>query len=223
MRTTPEKFRTLLSHFGARRPNAQTGVLALREPARVVPHRGSLAERRPPADAGRLVKVQSGEELPAGFCVNLHRILVPTALDDASTTALEYASSLALAFGSELALLHVLEDPAGARASRVETELQRRFAAVRARGLHARLFLRADLVCEQVKAVASALKANLIVTSHDYHRRFLSCLAQEDAGGSAMIQGVPCPLVLVNAAVGPKALGMGVPLGCQRRPLAVTA
>src|SRR2546421_445349 len=102
MRTTPEKFRPL-SHFGARHPNAETGVLALREPARVVPHRGGLAGRRPPRNGGLLLEVRPGEELPAGFCVNLHCILVPTALDDESATALEYASTLALGFGSELA------------------------------------------------------------------------------------------------------------------------
>jgi nucleotide-binding universal stress UspA family protein len=169
-----------------------------------------------------LVEVHSDEELPAGFCVNLNRILVPTALEGASATALQYASTLALSFGSELVLLHVLEDPACAKASRVEAALWRCFSAIRAQGVRARLFLRAGLVGEQVKAVASALKANLIVTSTDYHRRFLSCLAHEDSGASS-IQGVPCPVVLVNAAVGPKAAGTALPIGCQRRPLDVAA
>ena len=81
-----------------------------------------LRPRRPPANGGALVEVRPGEALPPGLCVNLHRILVPTALDDSSATALAYASALALGFGSELALLHVFEDPACAKASRVEAE-----------------------------------------------------------------------------------------------------
>ena len=76
---------------------------------------------------------------------------------------------------------------------------------------------------EQVKAVASALRASLIVTSHDYYRRFLSYLAHED-GGASPPQGLACPIVLVNASVGPKAFGTGaVPLSRHSRPLDVAA
>jgi nucleotide-binding universal stress UspA family protein len=222
MRTTPKTFRPL-SHFGARHPNAQTGVSAVREPARVVPRRGGLAGRQPPGNGGALVEVRPGEALPTGFCVNPHRILVPSALDYPSAIALACASALALRFGSELALLHVLEDPACAKASRVEAALWRCFEAVRAQGVHARLFLRAGVVVEQVKAVASALGASLIVTSHDYHRRFLNCLAHED-GGTSTLRGIPCPIVLVNALVRPKAFGTeDVPLGRRLRPLDVAA
>lgn len=198
----------------------EAGVPALREPARVVPHRGGLAGKQPES-GGSLVEVNSDEELPAGFCVNLRRILVPTALDGASATALRYASTLALGL-SELALLYVFEDPSCAKASRVEAELQRCFSSVRVQGVRARLFLRAGLVGEQVTVVASALKANLIVTSHDYHRRFLSCLARGDNSAS-VIRGLPCPVVLVNMPVGSKALRVAVPTGCQLHPLDAAA
>ena len=152
---------------------------------------------RPPGSGESLVEVCPGEELPAGFCINLRRILVPTALDDPSATALAYASTLALDFGSELALLHVLEDPACAKASRVEAELRRCFEAIRAQELQARLFLRAGLVGEQVQALASALGANLIVVSNEYYRRFLSWPTHE-ARTVSTIQGLPCPVVLVH-------------------------
>lgn len=221
MRTTSEKFRPL-SHFGARHPNVETGVPGLQEPARVVPHRGGPAGRRAPGTGGWLVEVNSDEELPAGFCTNLRRILVPTALDGASTTALQYASAVALGLGSELALLYVFEDSSCAKASCVEAELQRCLAAVRAQGVRARLFLHAGLVGEQVKSVASTLEANLIVTSTDYHRRFLSCLAHED-GGALRIQGVPCPVVLVNASIESKTSGVAVPVGRRLCPLDAAA
>jgi hypothetical protein len=48
--------------------------------------------------------------------------------------------------------------------------------------------------------VANALGADLVVTSNDYHRRFLSYLTHEETG-ILRVQGVPCPVVVVNAVV----------------------
>ena len=118
---------------------------------------------------------------------------------------------MARSFGSELALLYAFQDLASAEISRVEAELSGYFSALRLRHPKARLFLRPGLGCEQVKAVANALGADLIVTSHDYHRRFLSCLTHAEAG-ALTVQGVPCPVVRVNALVTPNAFGTEVPL-----------
>jgi hypothetical protein len=72
---------------------------------------------------------------------------------------------------------------AEANASHIEAEVRRRFSAARVRHPNARLFLRASVVCAQLQAVANALGADLIVTSRDYHRRFLRCLTCAEAGG----------------------------------------
>ena len=222
MMTTPEKFWPL-NPSSARHVIAETGVLTLGEPARVIPHRGNPSGRRTPESGGFLVEVHPGEELPAGFCTKLGRILVPTALDDPSATALEYASALALGFGSELALLHVMEDPMRVRASAIEAEFRKYSAAIQARDLRTRLFLRAGLVCEQVKAVANVLKADLIVTSHDYHHRFLRCLQVYGHRGGSIVQGVQCPVVLVHASADANAFRTGVSLDRRLCPLEASA
>src|SRR5689334_13248858 len=98
----------------------------------------------------------------AGRSAHAHRILVPTALDDASALALGYALSLASRFDAELTLLYVFEGPACARALRLESELWRCFSTVRARRPNARLFLRVGLVGQQVKAVAETIGTDLI-------------------------------------------------------------
>ena len=138
--------------------------------------------------------------VPANFYVSLRRILVPTALDKASAVALDYASALARRFGSELAVLYAFEDSDYAGSSVVEAKLLACFSALRLRHLEARLFLRPGPTSEQVKAVANALGADLVVTSNDYHRRFLSYLTHEETG-ILRVQGVPCPVVVVNAVV----------------------
>ena len=140
--------------------------------------------------------------VPADFNVSLRRILVPTALDKASAVALDYASALARRFGSELAVLYAFEDSDYAGSSVVEAKLLACFSALRLRHLEARLFLRPGPTGEQVKAVANALGADLVVTSTDYHRRFLSYLTHEETG-ILRVQGVPCPVVVVNAVVTP--------------------
>ena len=45
--------------------------------------------------------------------------------------------------------------------------------------------------------VANALSADLIVTSCDYYRRFLSYLTHAESG-ILMVQSIPCPVVLVT-------------------------
>jgi len=55
-----------------------------------------------PKKGACLVEIRPGEELPRDFCVRPRRILVPTALDEASAVALDYASALARRFGSAL-------------------------------------------------------------------------------------------------------------------------
>ena len=137
------------------------------------------------------------------FCVSLHRILVPNGLDEDSAVALDYASALARRFGSEISLLYSFEDSDYARGARVESELRTCFSELLLRHLQARFFLRPGPTGEQVKAVANALGADLIVTSSDYHRRFLSCLTHEETG-ILKVQGVPCPVVLVNAVCHPR-------------------
>ena len=130
------------------------------------------------------------------------RILVPTALDKASAVALDYASALARRFGSEVALLYAFEGSDYAESSNIEAKLRTCFSALRLRHLKARVFLRPGPTGEQVKAVANALGGDLIVTSRDYHRRFLSYLTRIETG-ILRVQGVPCPVMLVNAAVMP--------------------
>ena len=136
------------------------------------------------------------------FASALRRILVPTALDKASAVALDYTSALARRFGSEVALLYAFEGSDYAQSSNIEAKLRTCFSALRLRHLKARVFLRPGPTGEQVKAVANALGADLIVTSRDYHRRFLSYLTRIETG-ILRVQGVPCPVVLVNAAVMP--------------------
>jgi nucleotide-binding universal stress UspA family protein len=121
-------------------------------------------------------------------------------LDKASAVALDYASALARRFGSELSLLYAFEGSDYAQSSCVETKLRACFSTIRLRHLKARVFLRAGPTGEQVKTVANALGADLIVTSRDYHRRFLSYFTYAESG-ILRVQGIPCPVVLVNAAV----------------------
>jgi nucleotide-binding universal stress UspA family protein len=166
-----------------------------------------------PKKGAWLVEVRPDEELPEDFCVSLHRILVPTALDEDSAVALDYALALARRFGSELSLLYSLEDSDYARSSRVEAELRTCFSALLIRHLQARFFLRPGPTGEQVKNVANALGADLIVTSSGYHRRFLSCLTHEE-NGLLRVQGVSCPVVLVSAYG--KALGRTFDSSLQR-------
>ena len=133
-----------------------------------------------PGDGERSSKFALNEELPTGFCPDPRRVLVPIALDDAS----DAASALAVGSGAELSLLYVFESSVTeANASHIEAEVRRRFSAARVRHPNARLFLRASVVCAQLQAVANALGADLIVTSRDYHRRFLRCLTCAEAGG----------------------------------------
>ena len=138
--------------------------------------------------------------VPADFSVSLRHILVPTALDKASAVALDYASALARRFGSELAVLYAFEDSDYAGSSVVEAKLLACFSALRLRHLDARVFLRPGAAREQVKAVANAWGADLVITSSDYHHRLLSCLTHA-VTGILRVQGVPCPVVVVNGVV----------------------
>ena len=70
-------------------------------------------------------------------------------------------------------------------------------SALRLRNLKTRVFLEPGR--EQVKAVANALDADLIVTWCDYHRRFLNYLTDAPTG-TLRLQGVACPVVLVDDA-----------------------
>ena len=144
-----------------------------------------------------LVEVRPDEELPADFCVSLSRILVPTALDKASAVALDYASALARRFGSELALLYAFEGSDYDQSSCVETKLWACFSTIRLRHLKARAFLRPGPTGEQVATAANALSADLIVTSSDYHHRFLSYFTHAESG-ILRVQSIPCPVVLVT-------------------------
>src|SRR5208283_3740062 len=135
-----------------------------------------------PKKGACLVEVRPDEELPTDFCVSPRRILAPTALDEASAVALDYASALARRFGSELALLYVFEGSDYDQSSNIAAELRKCFSALRLRHLKIRVFLRPGPTGEQVKAVANALDADLIVTSCDYHRRFLSHLTHAETG-----------------------------------------
>ena len=148
-----------------------------------------------PKKSAWLVEVRPDEELPADFCVGLRRILVPTSLDKASAVALDYASTLARRFGSELALLYAFEGSDYDQSSNTAAELRTCLSALR--HLKTRVFLRPGPTGEQVQAVANALDADLIVTSCDYHRRFLSCLTVRETG-ILRVQGVTCPVVLVR-------------------------
>ncbi|HYY28858.1 MAG TPA: hypothetical protein VE860_12965, partial [Chthoniobacterales bacterium] len=69
---------------------------------------------------------------------------------------------------------------ANAQSSFVEAKLWACFSTIR--HLKARVFLRPGPTGEQVKTVANALGADLIVTSSDYHHRFLSYLTHADKG-----------------------------------------
>ena len=153
--------------------------------------------------SARLVEVRPDEELPADFCVSLRRILVPTALEKASAVALHYASALARRFGSELALFYAFEGSDYDQSSCVETKLWACLSTIRLRHPKVRVFLRPGPTGEQVKTVANALGADLIVSSHDYHRRFLSYLTQAETG-ILTVQGIRCPVVLVNALLRPR-------------------
>lgn len=145
-----------------------------------------------------LVEIRPQEDLLSRIRIKPVRILVPIGLESASAAALLYASGAALRFGSELVLFYAFDDPEDRGASRVERQLWNCLSAVKMRHPTARLFVRAGIVCEQVKAVATSVGAGLIVTSRDYYRRFLSWLGREEAGLLA-IPGIPCPVALVDA------------------------
>ena len=85
MKTMPERF-TPLGQPWVQDPNAGTGILTLQKPARAW-RLGGLTTARPRQD-GLLIDLAPDEQLPAGFCTDLRRILVPIALDDASAAAL---------------------------------------------------------------------------------------------------------------------------------------
>ncbi|MBW0000247.1 MAG: universal stress protein [Verrucomicrobia bacterium] len=126
------------------------------------------------------------------------RILVPIDLESAPAAVLRYASGAALKFGSELVLFYAFDDPECRHASRVEKQLWKYLSAVRTRHPTARLFVRAGVVGDEVKAVAASVGAGLIVMSRDYYHRFLSWMVREEAG-LLTIQGMPCPVALVDA------------------------
>lgn len=145
-----------------------------------------------------LVEIRPQEYLLSRIHIKPDRILVPIALESAAVAVLLYASEAASKFGSELILFYAFDDPECRNASRIEKQLSNCLSAVRTRHPTARLFIRAGVVCDQLKAVAASVGAGLVVMSRDYHRRFLSWLAREDTGLLA-IQGVPCPVALVDA------------------------
>lgn len=152
-----------------------------------------------PVQKGELLfGVGSGKDLLSCIQVKPDRILVPIALEGASAAALSYASDTALSFGAELVLFHAFDDPECRNASRIERQIWSCLAAVQTRHPAARLFLRAGTVCEQVKAVAGAVGAGLVVMSRDYYHRFLSWSVQ-DKGGVLTVEGMPCPVALVDA------------------------
>jgi hypothetical protein len=68
---------------------------------------------------------------------------------------------------------------------------------IRLRHLKARVLLRPGPTGEQVAIVANALSADLIVTSFDYHHRFLSYFTRAESG-ILKVQSIPCPVVLVT-------------------------
>ena len=88
---------------------------------------------------------------------------------------------------------------ANAQSSNREGELRTCCSALRLRNLKTRVFLEPGPTGEQFKAVANALDADLIVTSCDYHRRFLNYLTHAPTG-PLRPQGVACPVVLVDDA-----------------------
>jgi hypothetical protein len=152
-----------------------------------------------PVSEGELL-VENGlqEDLLSRIRIKPIRILVPIGLESSPVAVLQYASGAALKFGSELVLFYAFDDSDCRNASRVEKQLWNCLSAVRVRHPTARLFVRAGIVCDQVKAVATSVGAGLIVMSRDYYRRFLSWLAREETGRLA-IQGMPCPVALVDA------------------------
>jgi hypothetical protein len=145
-----------------------------------------------------LVEIRPQEDLSSRIRIKPVRILVPIAWDPASASVLRYASGAALNLGSELVLFYAFDDPECRNASRVERQLWKCLSAVKIRHPTARLFVRAGIVCDQVKAVAGTVGADLVVMSRDYYRRFLSWLAREEAGVLA-IGGMPCPVAVVDA------------------------
>ena len=180
----------------------------------------------PVQEGGLLVGVRPHEDLSGRIRIHPIRILVPIGLESASATALGYASGLALKFGSELVIVYAFDDPECRNAARIEGQLWKWLSSIRTRHPAARLFLRAGIVCEQVKAVAKAVGAGLIVMSRDYYSRFLSWSAREEAGVLA-IPGMPCPVALVDVpdsaieSLGPEmavALDFGTVLGVPAVP-----
>ncbi|MBV8901327.1 MAG: universal stress protein [Verrucomicrobia bacterium] len=145
-----------------------------------------------------LVEIRPQEDLASRIRIKPNRILVPIGMESASAAVLLYASGAALQFGSELVLFYAFDDPECRNAARVEKQLWNCLSAIRRRHPTARLFVRAGIVCEQLKSVATSVRAGLIVMSRDYYRRFLSWLTREEAGLLA-IRGMPCPVALVDA------------------------
>src|SRR5271165_831378 len=219
------KTKTTATRLG---PLGQAGVGDLNEGSEIPgrPHPAQVEHLMRLKKSARLVEVRPDEELPTDFCFSLRRILVPIAFDKASAVALDYASALALRFGSELVVLYAFEDSDYAGSSVVEAKLLACFSALRLRHLEARVFFRPGPTGEQVKAVANALGADLVVTSSDYYSRFLSYLAHAETG-ILRVQGVPCPVVVVNGVVTlePDMISSTVRTGTmapnQRRDLAI--
>jgi len=178
-------------------PDAGSGISGRRESAQAQDLNGLQGIR--PKKGPWLVEVRPDEELPPDFCVRPRRILAPTALDETSAVAVDYASALAWRFGSELALLYAFEGSDYAQSSNREAELRTCCSALKLRNLKTRVFLEPGPTGERVKDVANALDADLIVTSCDYHRRFLNYLTHAPTG-TLRLQGVACPVVLVDDA-----------------------
>ena len=176
--------------------NSQPEASSSRPVPAQVQRLNSLTGMRPKKTAW-LVEVRPDEELPADFCVSLRRILVPTALDEDSAVALDYASALARRFGSEITLLYAFEGSDYAQSSCVEAKLWACFSTIRLRHLKARVLLTHGPTGEQVATVANALNADMIVTSCDYHHRFLSYFTHAESG-ILRVQSIPCPVVLVT-------------------------
>lgn len=86
------------------------------------------------------------------------------------------------------------------QSSNREAELRTCCSALRLRDLKTRVFLEPGPPGERVKGVANALDADLIVSSCDYHRRFLS-YSTDAPTGTLRLQGVACPVLLVNDAL----------------------
>lgn len=162
----------------------------------------------PSADAkARMLHASRGQRLIFGFPAKLNHLLALIDLQPNSNAALDCASELAELFNAQLTLMHggqLLRPPITGRGDPAEVFDPSRHALlclaweVRRRCPDVGLCLDPGYMPEQVWQAAARRDVDLIVLPQSLFSRF--CPLVTGTGADEMIDGAPCPVLVVESA-----------------------